>query len=48
MASYEMEMAVEPVNQIKERVSDWDMSYYDEIEDFARKGVQAEKSPLNC
>ena len=34
MASYEMEMAVEPVNQLKERVSDWDMSYYDEIEDF--------------
>lgn len=34
MASYEMEMATEPVKQIKERISDWDMSYYDEIEDF--------------
>lgn len=34
MASYEMEMATEPVKQIKERISDWDMSYYDGIEDF--------------
>ena len=34
MASYEMEMANEPVNQIRERISDWDLSYYEEIEDF--------------
>lgn len=34
MASYEMEMAVEPVKKLKERVSDWDMSHYEEIEDF--------------
>ena len=34
MASYEMEMANEPVKQIRERISDWDLSYYEEIEDF--------------
>lgn len=34
MASYEMEMANEPVKQIKERISDRDLSYYEEIENF--------------
>lgn len=34
MASYLYEMAVEPIEEMIENISEWDMSVYDEIEDF--------------
>lgn len=34
MASFMFEMALEPSTELRSRVSDWDMSVYEDIEDF--------------
>ena len=34
MASFMFEMAIEPSTELRSRGSDWDMSVYDDIEDF--------------